>query len=264
MENFFNLQDPKYAYMFGFIQGDGSLYKHKTRNRGMLTIEINKRDKYILKKFKKLIPYNSVIYERTRNTNFKKECTYAGLRIWDLEFRTIINELGIPYGKKSNIIKIPDCKFSEIDYFRGLIDADGSVGITKTNLPFVSLTVSSKNIVDAFIDLIEKITGYRKTTSRNERDQVFNIVIFRENAQLIVSQLYYDGCLSLPRKMKKAKKVLKWERPKDLKKRDMTKVKRWTREEEDYIIEHTIDESMEKLGRSEKSVKMKLWKVSVK
>ncbi|MEA5567319.1 hypothetical protein [Anabaena sp. UHCC 0399] len=41
------LENPYYAYLFGFIQTDGHLYNN-TRDRGCLSIEINKQDEHIL------------------------------------------------------------------------------------------------------------------------------------------------------------------------------------------------------------------------
>lgn len=40
-------------------------------------------------------------------------------------------DVGMTYGKKSDIITIPIISFSEIDYWRGMIDGDGSLGFTK-------------------------------------------------------------------------------------------------------------------------------------
>lgn len=42
-----NLEDPCYAYLFGFIQTDGHLYNN-TCNRGRLSIEVSKKDEAIL------------------------------------------------------------------------------------------------------------------------------------------------------------------------------------------------------------------------
>jgi LAGLIDADG-like domain len=36
--------------------------------------------------------------------------------------------------------------FSTNDYLRGLVDADGSVGITSLGLPFVSFTTASEDL----------------------------------------------------------------------------------------------------------------------
>lgn len=54
------------SYIFGLLITDGNLSLN-TRNRGKVTLEINKRDEDIIEKLFNLIP-NSKIHERVRNT----------------------------------------------------------------------------------------------------------------------------------------------------------------------------------------------------
>lgn len=127
---FMDLEAPEYAYMFGFLQADGHLARG-TGQKGKLTVEINARDAHILGEFQRLTPYYSSITDRVRSTNFAEQHHSATWSLCALEARTIVNELGIPYGKKSHTIKPPRVEFSRPDYIRGLIDADGSLGWTE-------------------------------------------------------------------------------------------------------------------------------------
>lgn len=142
---FMNLEVPEYAYMFGFLQADGHLSR-QSRQRGRLTVEINARDIDLLREFKRLTPYNSSITERTRSTNFAETHRSATWSLHSLEARTKLNQLGLPYGRKSTTIAPPRVEFSRRDYLRGVIDADGSVGYTSKGLPFMSLTTASTAI----------------------------------------------------------------------------------------------------------------------
>lgn len=208
----FDLKVPEYSYMIGFIQADGHL-RSDTRNRGKLYIELSERDEYILEKFKELIPVNSTISKRSRKTNFINMCTTATLTVCFKEFRDTINYYGVPYGKKSDIIEPPKQEFSEMDYWRGIIDADGSLGYTGHGFPFLSLVTASENLKIAFCEFIYKYTGFEFNLNRNKRDNVYNIVISKEKCQKIVSMLYYKDCLSLPRKYDSSKEILNWVRP---------------------------------------------------
>ncbi|MFI1368289.1 hypothetical protein [Streptomyces griseochromogenes] len=131
-----DLTVPEYAYMFGFLQADGHLAKG-VGQKGRLTVEISAQDIDLLREFQKLTPYNSSIRERTRSTNFAEMHTAAIWSVCSLEARTTINELGLPYGRKSKTIAPPNVEFPRCDYLRGLIDADGSVGFTSKGFPFV-------------------------------------------------------------------------------------------------------------------------------
>lgn len=254
-----DLTNSKQAYMFGFMQADGHLYKN-TRNRGRFSIELNFRDEHILKEFQKLIPAYSSIRKRNRDTNFKKDCLTSILTVCDKKYRDELVSLGIPYGEKSEKM-CPPQNISQKDYIRGLIDANGSLGITKQNIPFISLTTKSEAIKEYYIDYIYKLTQQKMKINRNKRDNIYNIMIMRENAQKIVSDLYYDNCLALRRKEKNAKDVMMWKRPDNMVKRNC-QIKRWSLEEDEYIKNHTVEESMEKLNRTKKSIETRLWRLS--
>ncbi|MCD6094657.1 LAGLIDADG family homing endonuclease [bacterium] len=255
---YINLKIPEHSYFFGFVQTDGSLTK-SSRNRGKLQIELGKEDLHLLKYFKKLFPaVYSPISKRIRDTNFKNNYESYTFAIYNMRFRDEINKLGIPYGKKSEIISPPKENFCERDYIRGLIDGDGSLGLTKKNIPFISIAVKSEELKNYLCEVIEKITEERKKLTRNKRDNIYNIMINRERAQQFIKYLYYPGCLTLERKLKKAKEALKWKRPKTLKKIFQ---KFWEPWEDKFILNHSLEESCKFLKRTEKSIKMRLWRL---
>lgn len=257
--NDINLKNPHYAYLFGFIQTDGHLYNN-TRDRGHLSIEVSKVDEDILWAFKSLIPFNSSISERVRTTNFSHQHTSVTWRVYDKRFRDYLELWGLPSGSKSELIKPPSCTFSRADYFRGLIDGDGSLGLTSKRFPFLSLVTSSSYIVIEYLELINQFTGKVKTSNRNARDSVYNIVVYKEDAQILTRYLYYDGCLALARKVIKASEVLGWSRPPDMK--QVNNRKPWTPDEDQFITTHSVEYSMKVLGRSRNSVELRLWRLN--
>jgi len=246
--------------MLGFFQADGCLRSY-TRNRGTFSIEMHISNKPLLEKISKLIPYNNTIGERIRDTNFKENYHSVFLRVCNLEFRNIINAKGIPYGKKSEVVKPPVGKFSEPDYYRGLIDGDGSIGITKDNLPFISFTTASEELCASYISYIYKHTGCRRVINRNKRDNIYNIMIMREPAQILAKIFYYPGCnLYVDKKINNSSLVAKWKRPKNFSPHNAT-IKYWEDWEVEFILSHSIEDSMEKLNRSRKSINTKLWRI---
>jgi hypothetical protein len=83
--------------------------------------------------------------------------------------------------------------------------------------------------------------------------------VFKEDAQQLAAAMYYEGSLALPRKWDKAKRVSEWVRPSGMKK--VENRKRWTPEEDNYVLNHSITESMLTLGRSEKSISLRRWRL---
>ncbi|WP_329099743.1 LAGLIDADG family homing endonuclease [Streptomyces sp. NBC_01439] len=253
---FMDLTDPRYAYMFGFLQADGHL-SQQSRQRGRLTVELNVRDIDLLHEFQRLTPYNSSVTERTRATNFASASHTAVWACSALEARTIINELGIPYGRKSKTIAPPRVDFSRRDYIRGVIDADGSVGYTGKGFPFVSLTTASTAIGAYLCHYAKKITGAERTIKRNARDGVYNILYTNEAAVELASHLYYDGCLALERKKAAAGSLGAWTRPADMPR--MTPRRRWAVAEDLKLLDIGDAAAVAvELGRSESACRQRL------
>ncbi|MFD6880280.1 MULTISPECIES: LAGLIDADG family homing endonuclease [unclassified Streptomyces] len=253
---FMDLQVPCYAYMFGFLQADGHL-SQQSRQRGQLALELNTRDIGLLHDFQRLTPFNSSITERTRATNFAASSHTAIWALSALEARTIVNELGIPYGRKSKTITPPRVDFSRRDYVRGVIDADGSVGHTGKGFPFVSLTTASTAIGAYLCHYAKKVTGAERTIKRNARDGVYNILYTNEAAVELASHLYYDGCLALERKKTSADSLSTWIRPADMPK--MTPRHRWTLPEDLKLLDiGDAAAAAVELGRTESGCRQRL------
>lgn len=256
-----NLLKPEHAYFYGFALTDGHL-NEDTRNRGRLSIEVAIRDMELLQKFKTLFEINSTYKERFRTTNFStnKKLGYCSFSIYDLNFRNELKEYGFPVGKKSKIIKPPLKKFSEIDFVRGLIDGDGSVGITSQGLPFISFTTASEKIRNYLVDFINKNLNRNINPQRNKRDGIYNIMLNSTPAKQLYKLLYYNGCLCLNRK--NCSEILYWQ-PKT--KRNATiPAKKWNNFEDQYILTHTIEESIKKLNRTKKSISIRLLRLNKK
>jgi hypothetical protein len=254
-----NLEKPEHAYFFGFAQTDGHLSQN-TRNRGRLSIELQEKDSLLLEKCQGIFSCFSSIKKRTRNTNFKKEYSSVTLNIFDLEFRKEIEQLGLPVGSKSGTVKPPTVLFSEKDYWRGVIDGDGSLGITKTGRYFISLVTQSDELKEGFINYCFELTGLTKSLKRNARDNIYNIMYCDESAQQIVKELYYDGCLCLDRKLEKSKDVLNWVRDPNCKKATSNK-KQWDTKQDQILLSNPIEKAAELLDRNINSCEMRLYRL---
>ncbi|WP_405491735.1 hypothetical protein [Streptomyces sp. NBC_00096] len=256
---FMDLRDPRYAYMFGFLQADG----HWSQGRGQkvkLAVEINARDIHLLRDFQQLTPFYSSITERVRATNFSERHHSATWTVCSLEARTIVNELGMPYGKKSLSIKPPRADFARPDYVRGIIDADGSLGWTAQGFPFLSLTSASTAIAAYLCHYGKKVTGTERTISRNTRDGVYNVCYYKETAQQLAAHLYYDGCPALAHKRANAESVQSWIRPADM--RIAPPRRRWTVEDDQVLVRlGNPAAAASALDRTEQSCAMRLWRI---
>lgn len=220
--------DNNYSYMIGLFQTDGSMYESE-RNRGRFSLSISMKDKDIIYKLNELIPYNTSITNRFKKTSFQRNDKIyeynneiITLAVSNKYFRDFLLNCNIPYGKKSKIITPPLHlnNFSEIDYIRGLFDGDGSLGFTKEDYPYIGFATESEKIKNYLLNFFSKITGKRlKESNRNRRDNIYNILMYKEDAVIFCKYVYYQNCLSLNRKYNTAKNIINWIRPLDMKKK---------------------------------------------
>ena len=249
----------QWSYIIGFLQGDGSLSGSED-GKGKMGIELAAKDRDILDLLEQILPFKTNRSERTRDTNFKDGYHSVCLYICDMDARQILCDRGIPYGPKSDIIAPPLGEYSRVDYIRGLIDADGSVGFTKRGLPFLSLTVSSDAVRDEFVAFIADVTGLHKESSRNKRDGVYNIAVFKEDALAVAAVLYYNGCIALERKRIAAEEIQGWSRPEGMK--QQYRKKNWTPDEDQVVLNNSVAQAAELLGRTYKSVNIRRWRLN--
>ncbi|MGI8797415.1 MAG: hypothetical protein ACR2IR_12680 [Acidimicrobiia bacterium] len=255
---FLDLTVPEHAYMFGFLQGDGSL-KAETGQKGQLTVELSVRDTTVLEKFQRLLPFSSSLRTRTRDTNFSKRYTSIVWTVNALKFREELIELGLPVGRKSTRVRPPSVAFSTSDYLRGLVDADGSVGFRKRGrLPFVGITTASAAIKDFFIQSCPDDIGRPRKSRRNSRDAMFNPMASQEAAVGLARTLYYDGCLGLDRKLLAARRVEQWVRPAGMK---VMNPRAWESVEDAVLFQGSVREVALLLGRTEQSVSLRRWRL---
>lgn len=252
-----NLEEKSYIY--GLLGTDGSLSLSE-RNRGKITLEVNSRDSDIIEKLYHLIP-NSKMHERTRNTNFKENYTTTIFSNHRLEFRQEMIAFGLPVTDKTNTIGPPLQEYSKRDFWRGVIDGDGSVGFTGQGKPFVSLVTKSENLKVAYCNFLVEEFGIVKAISRNKRDNVYNIMVSNEEAQSLCKYLYSGATLYLNRKYNKALEILDWRRPEGSRKISR---RLWTIEEENFLLTHTLEESYDALNRTESAIKSHLYKMKSK
>jgi hypothetical protein len=124
----------------------------------------------------------------------------------------------------------------------------------------VSLTTQSEEIKEFIIRYISELTEKpKKELCRNKRDGIYNIVLYKEDAVTFCKKIYYDNCLSINRKYNNAQKIKKWIRPDGLKKRETQK--KWNKEQDNFILSHSIQESMNELNRTKKSVQIRLFRL---
>jgi len=257
-------------YLIGFLQGDGNHYE-STRNRGKICIEISKRDEDILYKFESFLSpiWNCNFGGRERDIELNgysyEGNEFVNLTIYSLSFRKELKPY-VPVGKKSKIL-IPPCDNSQLDvvkhYLRGYMDADGSIGVTKQipTIPFISFTVSSEEVKEFIIENIFLVLGVEKRLNRNHRDNLYNIVLYREDAIEYAKYLYDSSVLYLDRKYDAFLGMQEWHRVTPKRK---GRQKKWLPYEDLVVLsdDYSLVEKCTLLNRTKQSVSTRLWRLN--
>jgi len=246
---------PEHAYLFGFVQCDGSLYRGPGQ-KGKLSVETGACDAGLLIRLAEIAPVNASVRYRTRDTNLKTGHRSAVLTIYDARFRAELERLVLPSGRKSEIIAPPSSPFAVRDYLRGVIDADGSLGFARSGDPFLSFCTKSTALATAVAEFGADLTGKPKRFGANTRDRAFNVMWWREQAQAVVDVLYRDASLALPRKLELAERVLDWRRAPG--RRRVPTRRNWTPAGDQVVRDFSVAEAMEILGRTQPSVAMRV------
>lgn len=195
------------SYIFGLLITDGSMCLN-TRNRGNVRLEVSEKDFDIVEKLFNEIP-GSKISSRIRNTNFSKNYKTSIFSNYKKEFRDFLINCGFPIKDKTNLADKPKIDFNIPNFWRGVIDGDGSIGITSKGLPFISLVTKSENLKESYLSFLKDNFKIEKKINRNKRDNVYNIMVSGPKSIPIIKYLYIDNLgISLNRKYNKAKEII--------------------------------------------------------
>jgi hypothetical protein len=180
---FSRIETEPQAYWLGFIAADGSICNKE------LKIDLAKKDEKHLIKF--LVSLNSSHPIHNYNGFSSVVC---------IAVQQLVNDL-----KKLNVkTKLPDINYELLShYYRGLVDGDGCLSISKDGNFIVNL-VGAKPFCDGFLSFVQD-NGINTISTVKPLKSIFSISISgKENAKKISNALYKDSSIYLDRKYEKA------------------------------------------------------------
>lgn len=230
-----------YSYLFGLFGTDGNVRRTQD-NKHIYDLTLELVDKDIIDKIYISLPECS-ISERIRDTNFKKNYHSYVLYCHNKDFINWCEKNHFPLKDKTNSIAPPIGDYSESDFWRGVIDGDGSIGMKKNVIvPFISLTTASEQLKEAYNNYIYKLTNFKPNNKRNQRDNIYNITIHAEKAMTISHALYKNANIYIDRKYNKYLENCLW------KEKDTTNKyhHKWSQQELNDLKELSNDDFIKK------------------
>ncbi len=205
---------PAVAYLLGLLHTDG-WHSGSVTAKGKVGIELQERDVEVLRQIRSVIPCRSFLRRRRRPTNFADDYVSYTLQFFDQATRVELAALGMAPGRKAYDLAPPQgVGLVHSDYLRGVLDGDGSVGISRTGMPFISLVTASEPLARFFEAQIWQVCGVRRSTRRNSRDQVFNVMVANRAAAALAAHCWPPQAWpTIPRKAAAAAEVAAWAPP---------------------------------------------------
>lgn len=259
MQDTFGLTKEEMSYFMGLFAADGNFYEHA--NKGRIAFEMKASCRPLFESIREKLTVTSTVCERTRNTNFCRGFEAVGLRICGREFRDFMKEAGFVPGKKAYTVNYPTWDVDPSCFFRGYFDGDGSYGFTKPGVPFVSVLTKSDAMRAKLEEVLTELLDYPARMATVKRDKIYSFVCFSSRAQRLVGWLYGNAMSwGLPEKKQIVEDILKWKRPEG---REYHGKVVWTKLQDEFILTHTVEESMRELGRTKSSVETRLYRLKL-
>lgn len=195
------------SYIYGLLITDGYLCV-QVRNRGHVSLELDVKDRDIIDKLYSLIP-NSTVKDCIRDTHFKNNCHTVIFRNSRLWFRTKLIDQGFPTKNKTFNANPPIISCNEYHFWRGAIDGDECLGITKDNRPYITFSTASETLKNSYLKFLKNLLNINKSVKKS-KDGVYSLKVSGKKAVELVRLLYINNPgLSINRKQLIAEKINK-------------------------------------------------------
>jgi hypothetical protein len=212
-----DLTNDLYAYFYGLALADGSIREDPKRRSGAIAIELKESDAAVLHELSYQLPWKCNLSRRQRVSAFSgAPHNSVSLVCHTHDLRSQMVAAGFPIGAKSHICSPPNVGYDRAAFWRGYLDGDGSMGVTATGLPFVSLVTVSQSMCEAYLSFLNAVCGFTPKVNKNTRDNAWNIMITRKRAVDVLAATYADATIALPRKLDIAMGIIGrgWNHPK--------------------------------------------------
>lgn len=195
-ESAFNDPGPEGRYWLGFLLADGSVSTAKGRNTLSLTLAL--KDEGHVEAFRAYLGSSIPLY-RTKRTKA------VAVTISSKRLVAKVAEYGIvPH--KSLTATPPACLLSDRDFWRGIIDGDGFLRVDpQNNKPMIGC-YGSHPVVSAFRDFA--LTVCDTKASIRPVASIFGYLVSSSPGIDLVTHLYQNATVSLPRKLDIAKRIM--------------------------------------------------------
>lgn len=200
-ETVFDRITPLSAYWLGFLLGDGCIHKR------ILTVELAAYDVTHLETFRDFLRANHPIQHVKP---YRTSGPQVRLSIRSVYLATALGKYGI-VERKTRMAQAHPLMQNNAHFWRGIIDADGSLGQRGTwkNDAYIQLACTSETLVKQFATFIHTlIPACRATAFKEKRVDHWHFMVTGPYARRVLVHLYAKAHVALPRKLLRAQSLI--------------------------------------------------------
>jgi len=194
----FKNDSPERNYWLGFLTADGCVLdnSHLSQNP---QIQLTLADQMHVVAFKEFTKSEAKICEPRKG--------HASLTIRSKELAELLYEYHI-VPRKSLKERAPDSLKMDSDYWRGVIDGDGCLGVNKRGFPRLEL-VGSKDLCEGFLSFVKTLAPTKVSLTKDKRTEgLYRVQLCGLWVKRVVEALYSGAEVALDRKAEIDKSIL--------------------------------------------------------
>jgi hypothetical protein len=197
----FSVLTPESCYWAGVLASDGYV---RRRYDSTFIVGLKVDDESLVVSFKNFLQTEATIHHGARPNGKSWFC----LNVTDVTLFSDLCALGI-VPNKSLTIKVVPRLIASRDFWRGVVDGDGSLCIKSTGYFCCTLCSASWDFICQFKEFLATIEVIRKiTVDARKKSPLYSIQLSGWQARRLVRELYQDCCMALDRKLSIAERVM--------------------------------------------------------
>ena len=186
------------AYWIGFIMADGCIVRDKAADCRRLRINLKSSDASHLQQLRKFLQYEGPVATRDNGR-------YCALEINSARLVSSLRRYGV-IEKKSRRASVIHLDMN-LHFWRGMIDGDGTLYISKNMYPALSLC-GSEVILDQFAAYVSHSFPYMPELSIRSRSSIKQLAVAGQKAITLTRHFYGSCSIALNRKLQIAKLIM--------------------------------------------------------
>jgi len=200
-ESAFDIITEQSAYWVGFLMADGSITLQKGRSF-QIKMSTSPKDRAHIYSFKHFLASEHKVFS-TQVTAAGKRYTRFQFAVHSDRLAAALSKFGVGLRKSHRAnVKLLE---NNLAFWRGVVDGDGCLGIRPDGRPRLML-VGSKPLMHQFLTFTLSICDHGVHVRPHK--SIFSVSFLGRYAKAIVTHLYADCAIALPRKLAIAQQIM--------------------------------------------------------